>query len=127
LTNTINPLLTSIDRPELHKEIRESLKSSDAYLQLVLFTGVTKFSHVSVFSDLNNVTDICMHSRFYDLCGITQEELKRYFIDEIAEVLENKRQYYLAEVKRFYNGYRFYEKPDTVYNPFGLLNHVNEG
>jgi hypothetical protein len=92
-------------------------------------TGVTKFSQVSVFSDLNNLTDISMSPKFSSLCGITQEELERDFADEIAAVLETKhtdRQSYLDEVKRFYNGYRFSEKPETVYNPFGLLNHFNE-
>ncbi|MDR0719155.1 MAG: AAA family ATPase, partial [Treponema sp.] len=130
------PLLSTIDMPEKHGVIRNALKSfygvlksSDEYLQLVFLTGVTKFAHVSVFSDLNNVTDISMIPRFYDLCGITQEELERDFAGEIAAVLEDKhtdRQSYLAEVKRFYNGYRFSEKPETVYNPFGLLNHFNE-
>ncbi|MDR2394722.1 MAG: ATP-binding protein [Treponema sp.] len=130
------PLLTTIDRPDVHREIKEELKafygvlkSSDAYLQLVFLTGITKFSQVSMFSDLNNIVDISMNPRFSDLCGITQEELERDFADEIALVCEEKgmnRQSYLAEVKRFYNGYRFSEKPETVYNPFGLLNHFNE-
>jgi hypothetical protein len=55
--------------------------------------------------------------------------LERDFTGEIAAVCEEKgidRQSYLAEVKRFYNGYRFSKKPETVYNPFGLLNHFNE-
>jgi hypothetical protein len=130
------PLLTTIDSSDIHRKIREELKafygvlkSSDAYLRLVLLTGVTKFSQVSVFSDLNNITDISLNPRFYDLCGITQEELERDFAPEIETVLKERhrdRQSYLAEVKRFYNGYRFSEKPDTVYNPFGLLNHFNE-
>jgi hypothetical protein len=129
------PLLTMIDT-ESHEKIRNALKafygvlkSSDAYLQLVFLTGITKFSQISVFSDLNNITDISMNPRFSDLCGITQEELERDFSGEIERVSEAKgidRQNYLAEVKRFYNGYRFSEKPETVYNPFGLLNHFNE-
>jgi hypothetical protein len=130
------PLLTTIDMPDIHIKIRSALKafygvlkSSDAYLRLVFLTGVTKFSQVSVFSDLNNITDISFNPRYYDLCGITQEELERDFAPEIGAVLEEKhtdRQSYLAEVKRFYNGYRFSRAPDTVYNPFGLLNHFNE-
>jgi hypothetical protein len=82
-----------------------------------------------VFSDLNNVTDISLNPRFCDLCGITQEEMERDFAGEITRVSERKRidrQNYLSEVKSFYNGYRFSEKPETVYNPFGLLNHFNE-
>jgi hypothetical protein len=95
----------------------------------VFLTGVTKFSQVSVFSDLNNITDISFNPRFSDLCGITQEELERDFAAEIAAALEARnmdRQDYLERVRRFYNGYRFSEKPETVYNPFGLLKHFDE-
>ncbi|MDR2784905.1 MAG: ATP-binding protein [Treponema sp.] len=130
------PLLTTIDMPDIHKKTREELKafygvlkSLDACLQLVFLTGVTKFSQVSVFSDLNNITDISLNPAFYDLCGITQEELERDFACEIARICEAKntdRKAYLDEVKRFYNGYRFSRKPETVYNPFGLWNHFNE-
>jgi hypothetical protein len=130
------PLLSTLDMPEEHNLIRSALKSfygvlksSDEYLKLGFLTGVTKFSQVSVFSDLNNLTDISMNPAFYDLCGITQDELERNFEDEIAAALEQKninRQSYLEEVKRYYNGYRFSKRPDTVYNPFGLLNHFNE-
>jgi hypothetical protein len=127
------PLLTTIGVPEVHAKIRSALKafygvlkSSDSCLRFVLLTGVTKFSQVSIFSDLNNLTDISLNPGYYDLCGVTQEELERDFSEEIAQVCEEKgtdRQAYLAEVKRFYNGYRFSKIPATVYNPFGLLHH----
>ncbi|GHV42017.1 ATPase AAA [Spirochaetia bacterium] len=129
------PLLNTIDNRELHEKMRIALKgvygvlkSSDAHLKFVLLTGVTKFSKVSVFSDLNNLTDISMDPRYGDLCGITQEELEEGFAGEIQQTVEIKgleKQAYLAELKRFYNGYRFSEKPLTVYNPFALLNHFN--
>jgi hypothetical protein len=127
------PLLTTIDVPDIHAKIRGALKafygvlkSSDAYLQLTLLTGVTKFSQVSVFSDLNNLTDISLNPAYYDLCGITQEELEANFLPEIDGIAQKKgitKGDYLARLKRFYNGYRFSEYTDTVYNPFGLLNH----
>jgi hypothetical protein len=127
------PLLAAIDTPETHREIRNALKafygvlkSSDAHLQFVLLTGVTKFSQVSVFSDLNNLTDISLNPAYYDICGITQAELEAGFQSEIDEVVEDKqfrKTEYLALLKRYYNGYRFSEYADTVYNPFGLLNH----
>jgi hypothetical protein len=127
------PLLSTIDTPELHIKIRNALKgfyavlkSCDHYLKFVLLTGVTKFSQVSVFSDLNNLTDISLNPEFYDICGITQEELETAFKGEIDEVVQEKksdRSAYLLRLKQFYNGYRFSEKMDTVYNPFGLLNH----
>ena len=127
------PLLTTIDKPDLHAQIRSALrgfygvlKAADADLRLVFLTGVTKFSQVSVFSDLNNLADISLNPDFYDLCGITQEELEAAFQPEINEAALEKnidKNEYLARVKRFYNGYRFSKKADTVYNPFGLLNH----
>jgi hypothetical protein len=55
------------------------LKDADAYLKLVFITGVTKFSKVSIFSELNNLTDLTMHPAFAGLCGITQEELEQSF------------------------------------------------
>ncbi|MDR3284844.1 MAG: ATP-binding protein, partial [Treponema sp.] len=130
------PLLNTIESPEIHTAIRTELKgfygvlkSSDAYLRFVFLTGVTKFAQVSVFSDLNQIIDISLDSRYADLCGVTQEELEQDFalwIDEIAQDRGKDRVVYLAELKRFYNGYRFSPKPLTVYNPFGLLNHFDQ-
>ncbi|MCL2600877.1 MAG: ATP-binding protein [Treponema sp.] len=127
------PLLNTIDKPQVHMELRDelkgfygTLKSSDEHLRFVLLTGVTKFSHVSVFSDLNHLTDLNLDPRYADLCGITQEELERNFEPEVDAILRGtgrNRENYLAELRRFYNGYRFSERPVTVYNPFGLLHH----
>jgi hypothetical protein len=129
------PLLATIDQKALHEKTRDALKafysvlkSADKYLKFVFLTGVTKFSHVSIFSDLNNITDISLDPRYAEICGVTQEELERDFTDEISEVLQNRdgnRETYLAELKRFYNGYRFSRKPLTVYNPYGLLKHFD--
>jgi hypothetical protein len=127
------PLLATIDAPEIHAKIRSALKafygtlkSSDACLQFVLLTGVTKFSQVSVFSDLNNLTDISLNPAYYDICGITQEELETNFLSEIDGVVKENnldKNEYLARLRRYYNGYRFSKSKETVYNPFGLLNH----
>jgi hypothetical protein len=130
------PLLETIDSPEIHKQMRSALKgfygvlkSADEYLQFVFLTGVTKFSQVSIFSDLNHLKDISLDSRYGTLCGITHEELERDFPEEIDQAARHEnlsREAYLAELKRFYNGYRFSENPITVYNPFGLLNHFDK-
>jgi hypothetical protein len=129
------PLLSTIDNAELHKKMRIALKgfyavlkSYDRYLRFVFLTGVTKFSQVSVFSELNNLTDISLSPDYYDICGITQQELEKEFrpeIDEIVQYKETTKSEYLTKLKYFYNGYRFSKKQDTVYNPFGLLNHFN--
>jgi hypothetical protein len=127
------PLLNTIDTPDIHKEIRSTLKafygalkSSDEHLRFVFLTGVTKFSQVSIFSDLNNLIDLSLDPHYADLCGITQEEMERNFEPEIERIAADKhleKQAYLADLKHFYNGYRFSKNPLTVYNPFGLLNH----
>ncbi|GHU75192.1 ATPase AAA [Spirochaetia bacterium] len=130
------PLLSTIDKLELHEEIRDALKgfygvlkSADEHLRFVFLTGVTKFAHVSIFSDLNHLVDLTLDPRYADICGITQEELEQNFVQEIDAVLQNigkSRNEYLDDLRRFYNGYRFSRKPLTVYNPFGLLNHFDK-
>ena len=85
------PLLeTMYDNPELNETYRKILKgfygvikSSDEYLRFAFLTGVTKFSKVSIFSDLNNLRDISMLPGFSAVCGITQNELQTVFIPEI--------------------------------------------
>jgi hypothetical protein len=131
------PLLNTIDVPEIHAQMRGALKSfygvlkaSDEYLGFVFITGVTKFSQVSIFSDLNNLTDISLNPKYCDICGITQDELERDFENEIQEIAKNNyndKQAYLDELKRFYNGYRFSQAETTVYNPFGILKHIHSG
>ncbi|GHU46601.1 ATPase AAA [Spirochaetia bacterium] len=130
------PLLNTIDEPDTHKKIRDTLKgfygvlkSYDEYLKFVFLTGVTKFAHVSVFSDLNHLDDLTLDPEYADLCGITQKELEDNFAPEIDIVLQNtgkSKNEYLDELRRFYNGYRFSRKPLTVYNPFGLLKHFKK-
>jgi hypothetical protein len=129
------PLLSTIDNVELHQRMRIALKafyailkSYDQYLKFVFITGVTKFSQVSVFSELNSLTDISLSPNYYDICGFTQKELETEFYPEIDGILQNKqlaKDEYLDKLKNIYNGYRFSKKADTVYNPFGLLNHFN--
>jgi len=129
------PLTNTLDMRETHIELRNELKefygvfkSYDDYLRLIFLTGVSKFSHVSIFSDLNQLTDLSFDTRYADICGLTQDEVETNFEPEIESVLQNtgvKREDYLDKLRRFYNGYRFTEAPLTVYNPFGLLNHFN--
>ena len=131
------PLLETIDDPDLCNEIRKKLKafygvlkSSDQYLRFLLLTGVTKFSKVSVFSDLNHLDDLTLDPAYADICGITQEELERDFGPEIEEILKEtgrNREEYMDNIRMYYNGYRFSRKPIKVYNPFGLLNHFKKG
>jgi hypothetical protein len=129
------PLLETINKREIHETLKDELrgfygviKSCDQYLRFVLLTGVTKFSQVSIFSQLNNLKDISLNPAYCDLCGITQRELEACFEPEIERIVAENgldRQEYIDKLRRFYNGYRFSGKDLTMYNPFGLLNHFD--
>jgi len=131
------PLLDTMTNVPLHRTIRDKLKSfcgilkpSDRYLRFVFLTSVTKFSHVSIFSDLNHLVDLTLDQRYADICGITQGELEASFepeIESISKKSRKSRKEYLEKLRRFYNGYQFSKKPIKVYNPFGLLNHFESG
>lgn len=126
------PMLQAIGNEELQIQFRNmlkafygTLKSADCDLRFVLLTGVTKFSKVSVFSDLNNLNDISMDLEYSDICGISEDELHDVFDDEIAILAEynnqSKEDAY-KELKKRYDGYHFSEKAKGVYNPFSVLN-----
>ena len=126
------PMLQAIGNETLLTDYRNTLKafygvmkSCDRYIKFALLTGVTKFSKVSVFSDLNNLMDISIDERFTSLCGITEEELFTNFQEDIIELgKENKltEEETKAELKKMYDGYHFAEESEDIYNPFSLLN-----
>lgn len=101
------------------------LKSTDPYLQFVLLTGVTKFAHVSVFSDLNQLNDISMAHQYETLCGMTKEELIANFINEIrmlGDVNDLTVEETITTLTKKYDGYRFHPAGEGVFNPFSVLN-----
>lgn len=124
------PILNNLNKPVL-PEIKQVMnafysaaKSLDEHLKFVLITGVSKFAKVSVFSGMNNLTDISMDRRFATLCGVTQQELEGNFeevIDELAELDGMERTVLLAKIKNWYNGYGFHYRAQSVYNPYSLL------
>lgn len=95
----------------------------DEYLELVLLIGVSKFSKVSIFSDLNNLNDIRINKRFTTLMGCTQQDLEHYFDDRIGLLSESQganKKTTLAKIKKSYNGYSW-DRKNFLYNPFSLL------
>ena len=127
------PLLeTMIINEPLNEEYRRILKgvygvikSCDEYIRFAFLTGVTKFSKVSIFSDLNNLRDISMLPEYDAVCGITQKEMEEVFKPEIIELgkAQNLTEAEtLAKLKQKYDGYHFSESSINVYNPFSLLN-----
>ena len=101
------------------------LKSSDKYLRFVFLTGVTKFSQVSVFSDLNQLNDISMSKAYATICGLTKEELLENFKPELEDLAEECEQSFDETVEMMaqqYDGYHFHQKGEGVFNPFSVLN-----
>ena len=102
-----------------------TLKSYDHYLKFVFLTGVTKFSKVSIFSDLNQLRDISLLPDYNGICGITQSELVDSFTPEIKELALKEgveQEACLSQLKKMYDGYHFSYDVEGVYNPFSLLN-----
>jgi hypothetical protein len=104
----------AIENRDILKAFYSILKDADPYLKLVFITGVSKFSRVSIFSDLNNLDDITIDHRFGGCCGITQQELEENFREELKDFDKQ-------EIKSWYNGYTW-DNEVSVYNPFSLLN-----
>jgi Predicted AAA-ATPase/PD-(D/E)XK nuclease superfamily len=103
------------------------LKSASPHLQLVFITGISKFSKVSLFSHLNNLTDITIHPDYAALAGYTQEELEFYFADYLkkcAESIQISHQDLLETMKIWYDGYTW-DGATEVYNPYGTLNFLS--
>jgi hypothetical protein len=126
------PLINAMNNKTENERIRTLLKSfygvlksSDAYLRFVFLTGVTKFSKVSVFSDLNQLVDISLNNQFAEICGISETELLQNFQPEIqalakASHLTNDETF--AKLKKLYDGYHFSKTGADIYNPFSILN-----
>ena len=118
-------LPTALAHQKLLKSFYSVLKDSDAHLRMLFITGVSKFSRVGVFSDLNNLRDITFSPVYNTITGITQDELEAYFgqeMDAIAEAQAQLPATLRAAIKTWYNGYSW-DGLAFVYNPFSLLSY----
>ena len=128
------PMLQAIGKPALADAYRDMLKafygvmkSSDQHIKFAFLTGVTKFSKVSIFSDLNNIEDITLVDDYSAICGITEDEIHSALDDEVAMLAEknkiSKEECY-EKLKEWYDGYHFTSDLELpgIYNPFSLLN-----
>jgi hypothetical protein len=125
------PLLQTITNNDLQTEYRNTLKAfysvlktHDKYIKFAFITGVTKFSKISIFSDLNNLADISMDEKYQTICGITEAEIHEYFEESLNEVAEHNEISYeetCEQLKLMYDGYHFAKNGVGVYNPFSLL------
>ena len=112
------------------REFYQVLKDEGEYLRFVFITGVTKFSQLSIFSELNNLNQISLDNEYSGLCGITQDELDvtlRPCVEEYAENLGITTDEAYALLKKNYDGYHFSPKSKDVYAPFSLLRALDKG
>ncbi|MBQ1713144.1 MAG: AAA family ATPase, partial [Treponema sp.] len=112
---------------ENRKELRNfysPLKDMDSYIRFLFITGITKVSHINIFSGLNQLNDISLSKDYSALCGISESELDEYFVPEI-EALAKEQEMTVLEAReklaRMYDGYHFTHDVEGVYNPFCLL------
>ena len=126
------PLLQTMGvNEELNEHYRNTLKAfysviktCDEYIRFAFLTGVTKFSKISIFSDLNNLRDISMEEDYAGICGITQEELETNFQPDIQALATRQDIDYsqaLADLKQWYDGYLFHPAGEGMYNPYSVL------
>jgi len=126
------PMLNAILDEKLSKEYRTILKafygvlkSSGQYLRFMFLTGVTKFAQVSVFSDLNHLTDISLKPDYATLCGITKDEMLKFFMPELKILAQKQEMTFdeaVLQLTKQYDGYHFAPGAEGMFNPFSLLN-----
>jgi hypothetical protein len=116
------PILDNMDNITRANENRDflrgiyiQLKANDAYIKFAFLTGITKFSKASIFSGLNNISDISLHEDYGDICGYTQNDVETTFLPYLKDID-------LDKVKLWYNGYNFLGS--KVYNPFDILQFI---
>lgn len=110
---------------DIMRNFYSPLKDCDPYLRFVFLTGITKFSQLSIFSELNNIKNISMDDSYAGVCGITKEELLTQMsddIDALAEARQTTRNEAIAQLQEHYDGYHFSAGSPDMFNPFSLLN-----
>ncbi|MBQ8958944.1 MAG: ATP-binding protein [Bacteroidales bacterium] len=131
------PLLQAINNEPLQADFRNTLKSfygnlksCDEHIRFAMLTGVTKFSHISIFSDLNNLQDISLDARYADICGLTADEIAQTFdgyLEAFAQKEGSDKATIMRQMKQMYDGYHFSENmTKDMYNPFSVLNALSE-
>ena len=125
------PLLEVMNNPELQEAYRKMLrsfyavlKSANQYIRFVFLTGITKFSKISIFSDLNNLNDISRDSDYATVCGLTDEEIDRDMVDYIRRFADETHKSYdeiRDKLRQMYDGYHFAANTQGLYNPFSVM------
>ncbi len=131
------PLLQAIDNEPLQQDFRNilkafysNLKTCDEYIRFAMLTGVSKFSKISLFSDLNNLTDISLDERYADICGLTSDEIEHHFSEHLEAFAQKEgtdKAAIMAQMQQMYDGYHFSKSASKdMYNPFSVLNALDK-
>lgn len=133
-----NPLINTLksEHTETHEKNRELLKSVyscfkdlDRYIRFGMLTGVSRFSKMSVFSGLNNLTDITFYDRYSSICGFTENEINSQLSEGVTLMADNNEWTYnrtLLELKKAYDGYHFSKKSEDIYNPYSIIRALDK-
>lgn len=127
------PLIEAIDDESLQQEFRNmlkafygNLKTCDEHIRFAMLTGVSKFSKISLFSDLNNLMDISLDERYADICGLTASEIEHTFSEHLEAFAQKEgtdTNAIMEEMRKMYDGYHFSKSASKdMYNPFSVLN-----
>ena len=115
---------------DIYREVFSVLKAQDKYEKFVFITGITKFTQISLFSVLNNLSNISFNPEHAALCGITKEELLRDFTPEVKKLAAKNGWTFeeaVAQLTTFYDGYHFsHENMVDIFNPFSLINALSD-
>ena len=130
------PVLDTMRDKDLMEQVRQKLrdfyspiKDLDSKLEFVFITGISKFSQLSIFSEFNNLMTITMHEAFASICGFTRDEIVTHLAPEVENLAKSMHvsvNTALSRLKRKYDGYHFCENSPDIYNPFSLLNCLQE-
>lgn len=125
------PMHDSMKNKDLQDQIRDimrnffsPLKAEENHLRFVLLTGISKFSQLSIFSELNNITNVSMWDKYSAICGVSKEELLTLFQEDISALAQDNEMTYdeaLDELKYYYDGYHFSGRGADIYNPYSLF------
>jgi len=131
-----NPVTSSLEEPDKAEEIRslmemfyQQLKTQERMLRFIFLTGITKLTHLSIFSKLNNLDDISRERKYACMVGYTEEELQKYFaeyLDEAAVNLSLSKEELMEQLKQWYDGFCFSPECERVYNPVSIGNFFNK-
>ncbi len=131
------PLVGNLSKDENFEHYRAQLaslfsnfKSSAEHIRLVFLTGISRFSKLSIFSDLNNLDDISFDDAYADICGITEKELLENLREGISGLAEKRKEDFsttCSKLKQSYDGYRFAPEGSDIYNPWSVLSCLKKG